>query len=128
MRILPRKKSEVEIEKLINVIESSDDAIITKSIDGRILSWNKGAEEIYGYSAKEVLGKNVSILAPPELKNEMVELIEKVKLGIKINNYETLRLTKDNKLINIAITLSPVFDTTEKLISYFKYQQGCHRK
>ena len=115
--ITERKKSEVEIQRLVNVVETSDDAIITKSIEGRILSWNKGAEQIYGYSAKEAIGKNVSILAPPELKNEMDELIEKVKLRIKINNYETLRLKKDGKLINIAITLSPVFDTSGKLIA-----------
>ncbi len=115
--ITDRKKSEVEIQRLVNVVESSDDAIITKSIDGHILSWNKGAEHIYGYSAKEVLGKHISILAAPELKNDMDELIDKVKLKIKINNYETIRLTKDGKLINIAITLSPVFDTSGKLIA-----------
>ena len=115
--ITERKKSEAEIQRLANVVEFSNDAIITKSIKGHILNWNKGAEQIYGYSAQEVLGKHVSMLAPPELKKEMDELINKIRSEIKINNYETVRLTKDGKLIDIAITLSPVFDSSGKLIA-----------
>ncbi len=115
--ITERKKSEAEIRRLANVVESSEDAIITKSLKGHILSWNKGAELIYGYFSQEVLGKHVSMLAPLELKKEMDELIDKIKSGIKINNYETVRLTKEGKLINIAITLSPVFDSNGKLIA-----------
>jgi len=115
--ITERKKAEDVIRRLANVVESSEDAIITKSLDGNILSWNKGAEQIYGYSAHEVLGKNISILAPTELKNEINELIDKIKLRKKINNYETLRVRKDGKLINIAITLSPVFDSSVKLVA-----------
>ncbi len=115
--ITERKKAEYEIQRLANVVETSEDAIITKSLDGRILSWNKGAEHVYGYSAQEVLGKNISILSPPEIENELDEFIDKIKLKIKVNNYETIRLTKDNKLINISITCSPVYDTSGKLIA-----------
>lgn len=115
--ITERKKAETVIERLANVVESSNEAIITKSIDGHILSWNKGAEQIYGYSAQEVLGKNISILAPPEITNEIDQLIDKIKLGIDIHNYETQRLKKDGKLIDISITLSPVFNASGKLVA-----------
>ena len=102
---------------MANVVESSDDAIITKSLEGFILSWNKGAEQIYGYSKKEIIGKNISILAPPELKNEIEELIDKIKSNENVHHYETLRLKKDGTLIDVSITLSPIFDDSGKLIA-----------
>nr|WP_319373823.1 PAS domain S-box protein [uncultured Methanobacterium sp.] len=114
--ITVRKKAEEKIQMLANVVESSDDAIITKSLEGRITSWNKGAELIYGYSAEEVLGKNISILAPPELKNELKHLIENIKHGEHVLHYETTRLRKDGKEINVSLTLSPILDSAGKLV------------
>ena len=93
--ITERKKAEEKIQTLANIVESSNDAIGTRSLDGIITSWNKGAEQIYGYSAEEILGKNVSILEPDNLKGEIKQLIEKIKQGEKIQHYETLRLRKD---------------------------------
>ena len=72
-------------------MESSDDAIITESLDGIITSWNNGAEQIYGYSAEEIIGKNRSILEPDDHKGEIKQLIEKVKQGAKIKHYKTLQ-------------------------------------
>ncbi|WP_424355763.1 PAS domain S-box protein [Methanobacterium sp. MBAC-LM] len=115
--ITERKKSENEIRRLADVVKSSDDSIITKSLDGIITSWNKGAENTYGYPAEEILGKSISILEPPQLSGETEKLIEKIKQGEKINHYETLRLKKDGTLIDISITLSPVYDTSKKLVS-----------
>ena len=74
--ITERKKAEEKIEILANAVESSDDAIITQSLDGIITSWNKGAEKVYGYSAEEVLGKHISILEPDNLKGEIKQLVE----------------------------------------------------
>ena len=118
VEIKEREKAEEYIQMLANVVESSDDAIITKSLDGTIDSWNKGAEQMYGYSADEVLGKNISILAPPELKKEAFELIEKIKQGEKIQHYQTLRLKKDKTVINVSITISPVFDSSGELVNF----------
>ena len=115
--ITERKKAEEKIQTLANAVESSNDAIVTVSLDGIITSWNKGAEQIYGYSAEEILGKNVSILEPDNLKGEIKQLIEKIKQGEKIKNYETLRLKKDGTIINVSITLSPVFDASGKLVA-----------
>ena len=108
------KKAEEKIKRLANAVESSNDAIITQSLDGIIASWNKGAEQIYGYSAEEVIGKDVSILEPDNLKGEIKQLIEKTKQEEKIQHYETLRLKKDGTIINTSVTLSPVFDTSGK--------------
>ncbi len=115
--ITEQKKAEVKIQRLANIVESSNDAILTLSLDGIIITWNKGAEQIYGYLSKEILGKNVSILAPDNLKDETKNLIEKVKLGENIQHYTTSRLRKDDKLIYASITLSPVFDSSKKLVA-----------
>ena len=98
-------------------MESSNDAILTLSLDGIIITWNKGAEQIYGYLSEEILGKSVSILAPDNLKDETKKLIEKVKLGERIQYYTTSRLRKDDKLIYASINLSPVFDSSRKLVA-----------
>ena len=114
---IERKKAEEEIQIFANIVESSDDAIITKSLAGVITSWNRGAEQIYGYSAEEVIGKPISILESDDLKGETKKLVERIKLGERIRHYETLRLKKDDMLINVSITLSPVFDTSGELIA-----------
>jgi hypothetical protein len=115
--ITERKKSEEKIQSLANIVESSDDAIIITSLDGIITSWNKGAEQIYGYSSEEIIGKSVSILAPDKLKDETKTLIEKVKLGEKIQHYETSRLRKGDKLIYVSTTLSSIFDASGELVA-----------
>ena len=115
--ITERKKAEEKIRTLANIVESSNDAIITMSLDGIITILNKGAEQLYGYSSEEIIGKSVSILAPDDLKSETKKLIEKVKLGEKIQHYVTSRLRKDDKLIYISMALSPVFNTSRKLVA-----------
>jgi len=114
--IMEREKAEEYIKMLANVVESSDDAIITKSLEGHITSWNKGAEAVYGYSTEEIIGQNISILAPTELKNETKQLIEKIKHSEHIAHYETVRVRKDGSQINVSITLSPIFDSSGGLI------------
>ncbi len=113
-----RKKAEEKIKTLVNAVESSDDAIVTESLEGIITSWNKGAEQIYGYSAQEILEKNVSILEPDNIKGEIRQLIEKIKQGDRVRHYETLRLKEDGSRINVSVTLSPVFDTSGKACGY----------
>jgi PAS domain S-box-containing protein len=113
--ITERKKSEEKIRNLANIVESSSDAIITVSLEGIITSWNKGAEQVYGYSAEEISGKSVSLLAPSNLGGETKEIVERIKQRENINNYETLRLRKDEKIIDVSLTLSPVYDLYGKL-------------
>ncbi|WP_440945336.1 PAS domain S-box protein [Methanosarcina sp. T3] len=112
---IERKKAEDKIQGLANIVESSDDAIMTESLDGVITSWNRGAERIYGYSSEEILGKHISVLAPPLLVEETKELVERIKRGERIRHYETSRLRKDGIIINVSITLSPVLNDFKKL-------------
>jgi PAS domain S-box-containing protein len=113
--ITEHKKAEEEIQNLANIVESSNEAIGTISLDSIITSWNKGAEQVYGYSAKEILGQNASILESSNLKGEIEQFIESIKRGERIKNYETLRMRKDGTLINVSVSLSPVFDSSGKL-------------
>jgi PAS domain S-box-containing protein len=102
-----RKRLERSREELASIVDYSDDAIVGKSLDGRIVSWNKGAERLYGYSADEVLGKPISILLPPGRNNEVVEIISRLSRG-EIINEETVRLQKDGTLLDVALTVSPI--------------------
>jgi len=113
--ITERKRAEEDTKTLASIVESSQDAIITISLDGNITNWNKGAAQIYGYSAEEVLGKHISILAPDNLKGEIKRLIDRIKHKIMIKNYETTKLKKDGTLINVSLTLSPIFDASGRL-------------
>jgi PAS domain S-box-containing protein len=113
--ITERKRAEENTQTLASIVESSQDAILTLSLDGIITSWNKGAEKIYGYSAEEILGKKASILAPDNLKGEIKNLIDKIRQGIKIKNYETMKLKNDGTLINVSLTFSPIYDALGKL-------------
>ena len=98
------------------------------SLDNIITSWNEEAEQVYGYSAEEILGKHVSILAPPNLDKETSELNEMIKQWRKIRNHETSRLRKDGKIIDVSITLSPVFDSRGKLIAISFISKRYNRK
>jgi PAS domain S-box-containing protein len=90
------------------LIEACDDAIIGKTIDGTIISWNEGAEKIYGYKAKEILGKPISVLMPPGHPNEFPEIMRRLRRGEHIEKFETKRIHKDGHLIDISVTISPV--------------------
>ena len=106
--ITERKRTEELRSQLAAIVESSSDAIIGRSLDGTITIWNKGAEETYGYSADEAIGRPISILVPPNRQDELPEILEKIRKGETIRHYETKRLCKDRKLIDVSITVSPI--------------------
>ena len=110
-----RKKAEEKIRSLANIVESSNDAIITISLDGIITSWNKGAKQVYGYSAEEILGKPISILFPSHSDEGIKKLTKIITEGEDIEQYETSRLRKNGTIIYVSITLSPVLDIHGKL-------------
>jgi PAS domain S-box-containing protein len=102
--------------KLSAIIESSEDAIMSKSLDGIITSWNTGAEHIYGYSAAEAIGKPITILIPPDRPNELPRLIEEIKRGEAIKHYETERIRKNGERIQMSLSLSPIKDETGAIV------------
>ena len=106
--ISDRKRAGEMRSLLASIVESSEDAIIGKNLDGTIVSWNAGAERIYGYSAKEAIGKPISILIPPDKFNEMPQILENIRRGAKVDRYETLRLRKDGHTICVSLIVSPI--------------------
>lgn len=105
--IADRKQAEEAAHSLAAIVESSEDAIIGKRLDGTIVSWNAAAERIYGYAADEAKGKHVSLLAPDDRRHELTNIFETLKRGESIPHLETVRQTKDGRLIDVALTISP---------------------
>ncbi len=101
--------------RLASIVDSSEDAILSKDLSGNITSWNRGAEHIYGYTAAEIIGKPISILAPKDRPNEVFEILEKIKHGESIDHYETIRITKDGQHRNMSLSVSPLRDTSGKI-------------
>ena len=108
--ITERKLAEQMRERLAAVVNSSDDAIISKDLNGIINAWNRGAEKIFGYSASEILGKPMLMLFPPELVNEEAEILGRARRGESIEHFETVRVRKDGTRIDVSVTISPIRD------------------
>jgi PAS domain S-box-containing protein len=102
------------------IVESSDDAIISKNLDGIITSWNRGAHRLFGYSAEEMVGTPVSGLIPPDRPDEEPSILQRLRRGERIDHYETVRRRKDGSLIEISLTISPVKDATGRIIGASK--------
>jgi PAS domain S-box-containing protein len=113
-----RKRLEEERDRLAFIVESSDDAIIGKTADGIITSWNRGAEKIYGYHADEVIGKPITILSPPNRFDEVPRILEKLGRGERVEHFETVRVTKDGRQINISLCISPIIDATGRIMGF----------
>jgi PAS domain S-box-containing protein len=114
--ITDRKRAEEALSQLASIVESSDDAILGKTLDGKIVSWNGGAERIYGYSAIEVVGKPVSILVPDEQRDEVPEILKRLSRDERIHHYETVRVRKGGQRINVSVTISPVKDAEGMIV------------
>ncbi len=105
---------------LAAIVDSSDDAIVSKSLDGIILSWNKGAQRIFGYTAEEVIGKHISILAVPERVEEIPDILARIRRGERVEHYETKRRTKDGRVLTISLTVSPIRNAEGEIVAASK--------
>jgi len=115
-----RQKTQLALGQLRAVAETSEDAIVTKDLNGIITSWNKGAEIIFGYEANEVIGKPISLLIPEERHDEEPSILERIRRGHRIEHYETVRRRKDGGLIDISLTVSPLADATGTIVGASK--------
>jgi two-component system, cell cycle sensor histidine kinase and response regulator CckA len=115
-----RKRAEAAQERLAAVLESSDDAIIGMTLDGTITTWNRGAENLFGYSASEAVAKPVQMLLPPERADEEFEILTRIKKGERISHFETVRVQKDGKRIDVSVTISPIRDSSGAIIGASK--------
>jgi PAS domain S-box-containing protein len=118
--ITDRMRAEEARERLAAVVQSSDDAIIGKSLDGTITAWNPGAENMFGYTASEAVGKPIEMLVPPERGNEESEILARIKRGERLEHFETVRLQKDGKRIEVSVTISPIRDRSGAIVGASK--------
>ncbi|HUA14423.1 MAG TPA: PAS domain S-box protein [Verrucomicrobiae bacterium] len=102
--------------RLALIVDSSQDAIIGKNLDGIVTHWNKGAEHMYGYSAQEMIGSSITLLSPPEREGEIPNILKRIRAGERIEYFDTVRKTKDNRTLNVSLSVSPIHDTEGNVV------------
>jgi PAS domain S-box-containing protein len=117
---IDRNRADENAQRLASIVRFSDDAIISKDLDGIITSWNRGAERLFGYMAEEAIGKSVTLLIPPDQRDEEPKILERIRRGEPIDHYETVRRRKDGSLVDISLTVSPISDSAGKVIGASK--------
>ena len=111
-----RRQAEAISAYLASIVQSCDDAIIGKTLDGVVVSWNVGAEHLYGYGADEMIGRPISLLIPSYRPAELPEIFEAIKLGEGVDGLETVRIRKDGKPVEVSLTISPIKDATGRVV------------
>jgi two-component system, OmpR family, sensor histidine kinase VicK len=120
MDVTARKREEQMLAHLAAVVDSADDAIVSKTLDGIVTSWNSGATRIFGYEAGEMIGRPITILIPPELHHEEALILAKIKGGARVDHYQTTRVAKDGTRKAISLAVSPVRDRNGKIVGASK--------
>jgi len=118
--ITERKLAERATNLLAAIVDSSDDAIVSKRLDGVITSWNKGAERLFGYTAKEAVGRHIGLIIPRERLQEEAKIIESIKSGRRVDHIETVRMRKNGELLDVSVTISPVRDANGNVVGASK--------
>lgn len=115
-----RNEDAIVRERLAAIVASSQDAIVSKSLEGRITSWNEGAERIFGYAAEEMIGQSITRIIPPELHSEEAQILARLRRGERIEHFDTVRVAKDGRRVDISLTVSPLRDRTGRIIGASK--------
>jgi PAS domain S-box-containing protein len=116
MDVTERKRAEQATRLLAAVVESSHDAIVSKSLDGKITSWNTGAEQLFGYAAEEAVGQNITLIIPPDRRDEERAIVERLTRGERVDLFETVRMRKDGSLLDVVLTISPMKDAAGRIV------------
>jgi PAS domain S-box-containing protein len=118
--VTERHLAEITARRLAAIVTSSNDAIIGKNLNGIVTSWNLGAERIFGYTAEEMIGQSITRLIPPDRQNEELEILTRIRRGERFDHFETVRLAKDGRQLNVSITVSPIKDSTGHVVGASK--------
>ena len=118
--ITERRRTEQLTRRLASIVESSDDAIVSKDLDGIIKTWNPGAERLFGYTAEEVIGKPITLLIPIDRHDEEPDILSRIRRGERIDHYETVRRRKDGSMVEVSITVSPIKNAEGTIIGASK--------
>ena len=114
------RDSELQLRFLGSIVESSDDAIVSKNLDGVVTSWNRGAERIFGYTAEEAIGQPITIVIPLDRQDEERTILTRIRRGERIDHFETIRQRKHGSLVAVSLTISPVKDSNGKIVGASK--------
>jgi PAS domain S-box-containing protein len=118
--VTERKRAQEVQARLAAIVESSDDAIISKTLDGKIVTWNAGAERLFGHTSSEAVGRSITLIIPPERLDEERSILDRLRRGERIEHFETVRIAKDGRLLNISLTVSPIRDAEGRIIGASK--------
>ena len=118
--ITERRRAEETSRLLVSIVTSSEDAIISNDLHGVITSWNKGAERIFGYTAAEAIGQPITLIADPEHREEMAQILERITRGERVEHYETRRRTKGGQIVHVSLTVSPMHDASGRIVGASK--------
>src|SRR5205085_12191643 len=108
------------IRHLARVVESSDDAIVSKDLNGIVMSWNRAAEQMFGYTAEEMVGQSIRVIIPADRQHEEDMVLARVRAGQSVTHFDTIRQRKDGTLVPISLTVSPIFDDTDRVVGASK--------
>jgi PAS domain S-box-containing protein len=126
--VTERRRAEKAKATLAEIIESSDDAIISKDLNGRIVTWNAGAERLFGYSEQEVIGQPITLIIPSSHLNEETMILQRIRNGERIDHYETVRQAKNGSLLDISLTISPIRDSLGNIVGASKIARDITRR
>ncbi|HEV3301432.1 MAG TPA: PAS domain S-box protein, partial [Planctomycetaceae bacterium] len=118
--VTDRRRAEEAQARLAAIVESSQDAIISKTLDGVIRSWNTGAERVFGYAPEEAIGRSITLIIPPDRRDEEYEILARISQGERIEHFETIRVSKQGRLIDISLTVSPIRNREGRIIGASK--------
>jgi PAS domain S-box-containing protein len=128
LEMLVRERADEVADHLASIIDSSDDAIVSKDLHGRITSWNKGAERLFGYASAEAVGKPITIVIPPDRLDEEPAILARISRGERVDHYETVRQRKDGSLVEISLTASPVKNAKGQIVGVSKISRDITRR
>jgi PAS domain S-box-containing protein len=118
--VTERYQAEADQRRLAAIVESSDAAIVGKSLDGTVTNWNKAAEKIFGYTAGEMVGQHISVLATPDRHDELKTILEQARRGIPVSQFESQRRRKDGRVIPVLVSVSPIWDAAGRIVGVSK--------
>jgi PAS domain S-box-containing protein len=126
--MMERGKAQRTDSLLASIVDSSDDAIVSKNLDGIIISWNKSAERMFGYSAQEAIGRHITLIVPQDRRSEEDDILSRLRRGQRIDHFETVRRCKDGTFLNVALTISPIRDSTGRVLGASKVARDITEK
>jgi PAS domain S-box-containing protein len=126
--VTEERRAEITAEKLAAIVENSDDAIVSKDLNGLITSWNRAAERIFGYRATEVVGRPINMIIPPDRQDEERQILAQLRRGERVEHFETVRLTKDGRPLQVSLTISPIKDAEGHVVGASKIARVIQEK